>query len=218
MAGILGVVLSLPACQFSPFKSDSADTEPVLVTDASIAERDARLAALKPWRALGSLVVESEASGTFNATFAWDASVSGFDIRLIGPLGLKTYRLVEDKQGARLYGDEEIAGSSAEELLRDEMGVSIPLVSMQDWVVGLQGAAAEAERDNKGRLSQMLVTENNDNRWRVEFERYRQVDDLDLPRTILVSGDGVEIKVSVRKWSKPDTVANDRLIIPGVGS
>lgn len=211
-------MLVLPACQSNPFASDPQDKEPVLVTDASIAERDARLAALKPWRALGSLVVDSEAQGTFNATFAWDVSDSGFDIRLIGPLGLKTYRLVEDKKGARLYGDKEIVGSSAEELLRNEMGVSIPLVSMQDWVVGLQGAAAEAERDNEGRLSEILVTEKDETFWRVNFKRYRQVDDLDLPKTILVTGDGVEIKVSVRKWSKPDSVANDRLIIPGVGS
>lgn len=208
--------LVLSGCQVVP---DKPVAEQAVVNEATIAMRDAKLAALRPWRALGSLVVNSEASGVFNASFAWDASATGFDIRLIGPLGLKTYRVVEDYSGARFYGgDGEISGRSAQELLRQETGVNIPLLDMQDWVVGLQGNGSQTQRDSAGRLSEMIITERDQTSWRVEFQRYRQVDDLDLPKTIVVSGEDVEIRVSVRKWTKPDVVANDRLIIPGVKS
>lgn len=213
LTGCLVALLALSACNTSPVKPA------VAVTESFIVQRDAKLASLKPWRALGSLVIDSKSQGLINASFAWDASDAGFDIRLIGPLGLKTYRVIEDNTGARLYGGEtELQGPSAEMLLRNEIGVGIPLHSMQDWVVGLQGSAKEAQRDSAGRLSRMVVTENDKTKWRVNFERYSQVDDLDLPRTILVSGEGLDIKLSVKKWIKPDTVASDRLLIPGVGS
>lgn len=207
------MLLSLTACSINPFKPMTD------VTEDQIAQRNAKLAALKPWRVLGSLVVDSESQGLINASFAWDASDTGFDIRLIGPLGLNTYRVVENSEGARLYGgDTDLEGPSAEALLRNELGVGIPLVDMQEWVVGLQGTAIQARRDRSGRLSRMVVTENEETKWRINIERYSQVNDLDLPKTIRVSGDGVDIKLSVKKWTKPDIVANDRLVIPGVGS
>lgn len=213
LAALAVVAGLLSACQVNPLKPD------VVATEGDIAKRDAKLAALKPWRALGSLVVDSEAKGLINASFAWDASATGFDIRLIGPLGLKTYRVVEEKNLARLYGDgNEVVGQSAEKLLRDEIGVIIPLADMQDWVVGLPGTGQKAERDSAGRLSKMSVTKDDDTNWLVNFKRYRQVDDLQLPATILVSGDGVEIRLSVRKWTRPEVAASDRLMIPGIGS
>ncbi len=214
LAGCLVAVVALSACA-------PVAVKPVVdqVDAAFIAARDAKLAALKPWRALGSLVVDSESQGVINASFAWDANATGFDIRLIGPLGLKTYRLVENSSGALIYGGStELQGPSAEALLRAELGVGIPLASMQDWVVGLQGSAVNPQRDALGRLSQMVVTENDQTQWQVNFERYSLVDDLDLPRTIRVSGDGVVIKLSVREWTMPGVVGTDRLVIPGAGS
>lgn len=211
--GCIAVTLVLSACSLNPFKPLPE------VTESEIKLRDAQLAALKPWRALGSLVVDSESEGTFNASFAWDANESGFDIRLIGPLGLKIYRIVEDGDGATLFdGENETRGHSAESLLRDVIGVTIPLVAMQDWVVGLQGTAKQARRDRSGRLSDMVIDENNETRWRVDFERYGKVDDLDLPKLISVSSEGIGIRLSVQKWTKSDARSNTRLVIPGIGS
>ncbi len=205
IAVVVAAVAFTSACQ----------TNPVRVTDESIAVRDAQLAALKPWRARGSIAVDSKEQGVVNATFAWDVNDNGFDIRLIGPLGLKTFRVVEDQQGAVLSGDgEEYSGESAELLLLDALGVRIPLVNMQDWVVGLQGSAKTATRDRRGRIKKMLVTDVDQTRWNVNFESYAKVDDLDLPKRIAVSGDGVEIKLSINNWSQPQTVDTDRLLIP----
>ncbi len=209
--GCAVISLGLSACGFNPFKPLPE------VTESDIQQRDSQLAALKPWRALGSLVVDSRREGTFNASFAWDANESGFDIRLIGPLGLKIYRIVEDKDSATLIdGDNETRGATAEALLRDVIGVAIPLVEMQDWVVGLQGTATQARRDRVGRLSSMVIDRNDETRWRVNFQRYSKVDDLDLPKVILVSAEGIDITLSVHKWTKSDVPSNTRLLIPGI--
>lgn len=190
-------------------------SNPVRVTEASVATRDAKLAALKPWRARGSLAVDSKQQGAVNATFTWDVNNNGFDIRLIAPLGLKTYRVVENQQGATLTGDGQVyTGPSAELLLLDALGVRIPLINMQDWAVGLQGKANTAKRDRRGRIVRMSVTDEDQTRWNVNFERYSSVNDLDLPQRIAVTGDGVEIKLSINNWSQPETVDENRLMIP----
>jgi outer membrane lipoprotein LolB len=205
LAVVLAVAALTAGCQ----------TNPVQVTEESVAARDARLAALKPWRASGSIAVDSKEQGVVNATFSWNVNNNGFDIRLIGPLGLKTFRVVEDQQGAVLTGDgEEFFGTSAELLLLDALGVRIPLVNMQDWVVGLQGNADTATRDRRGRIRKMRVINADDTHWNVNFESYASVDDLDLPRRIAVSGEGMEIKLSINDWSQPRTPDTNRLQIP----
>lgn len=193
-------------------------SNPIRVTDDDIRSRDAQLADLKPWRAQGSLVVNSKEQGVINATFTWDAKVSGFDIRLIGPLGLKSYRITEDANGARVTGDnQEYIGASAEMLLYDALGVRVPLQNMQDWVVGLQGSATDAQRDRLGRIRTMLVTDDEKTRWNVDFQRYAAVDDLQLPKRIVVTGTDVEIRMSVRSWVRPDAANEDRLFLPTAG-
>lgn len=193
-------------------------SNPIRVTDDDIRSRDAQLADLKPWRAQGSLVVNSKEQGVINATFTWDAKVSGFDIRLIGPLGLKSYRITEDANGARVTGDnQEYIGASAEMLLYDALGVRVPLQNMQDWVVGLQGSATDAQRDRQGRIRTMLVTDDEKTRWNVDFQRYAAVDDLQLPKRIVVTGTDVEIRMSVRSWVRPDAANEDRLFLPTAG-
>ncbi len=204
---LLAAVL-LAACQ----------TNPVRIDDEAIASRDAELVNLKPWRALGSLVVNSKAQGVVNATFTWEASDAGFDIRLIGPLGLKTYRITENAAGARVTGDnQELTGNSAEALLLEAIGVRVPLVNMQDWVVGLQGEATDAQRDRQGRIRSMRVTGEDQQRWEVNFQRYATVEDLELPRQILVNGTDVEIRLSIRRWSRQLEADDNRLSIPTAG-
>ena len=205
-------------CLVASIAVAGCQSNPVVVTDETIASRDARLGDLKPWRALGSLVVDSEQQGVLNASFTWEATAEGFDIHLIGPLGLKTYRITENTDGARVTGeDQEYFGDSAEILLQEVLGVRVPLKNMQDWVVGLQGRATNAERDKLGRIRNMLVTDADQARWKVNFQRYAAVDELELPKRILVSGDDVEIKLSIRSWSRPEPANKNRLAIPTAG-
>ena len=65
-----------------------SDNLPV-ATEQEIVDREARLAAFKPWRAFGSMVIDSKEEGIFNVSFAWDVAVDGFEIKLFGPLGLQ---------------------------------------------------------------------------------------------------------------------------------
>jgi len=202
----------LVACQTTP------TIDRPLATPQLIVERDAKLSQLKPWRASGSLVVDSEEQGAVSASFAWDVSSGGYDIQLFGPLGIKSVRLIQDSASARLLSKgDEIQGASGEALVRDALGLSLPLDDMQDWAVGLPGRAVAPARDKFGRLSEISVGNAAGEAWQVVFERYAMQDGLDLPRRIRVSGDGLEIRMSVKKWSKPKVASQGRLLIPEIG-
>jgi len=190
------------------------------ITEREIAARETRLAAFTTWRALGGLSIDSEKRGVINASFSWNVDIDRFSIKLFGPLGLQQYEVSEDAFGAELIADgDKLRGFTAEDLLRQALGVNIPLTQMQSWIVGLPDDATQVERDRIGRLGNIVhIDDLEDTEWEIEFVRYRKFDELDLPRTIVVNGDDIVIRLSIRKWLKPDTVNSERLVIPGQGS
>ena len=189
---------------------------------AQIAAREARLQRFDRWRSQGSLSLDSEQQGVFNVSFAWDANADGFDIRLFGPLGKQVYRVSQDRYGATLWRDSEppVYGDSADQLLRAASGIAIPVEQLRYWAVGLPGDAPDDDlrRDRRGRLRALSLRDADGARWQLEFTAYRVVNAMDLPRDINVSGDGVQIALTIRKWSLPGAPARDsgRLQIPGI--
>lgn len=215
-AVILAMLSLNGACSLVP-KDEAPIGEP------SIEEREKRLSQIDPWRASGSIAIDSEADGKFHVSFSWDANADGFDIKLFGPLGVQAFNLIQDNDGARLIDrKEEINGDNAAELIVAALGVPVPINEMQIWAVGLPGTAEEFERDDFGRLKQ-LVHSDDDTDWTVDFESYMNVDEINLPRAVLISGlvnnDSVVIKLSFKKWSlelSEEAPATERLSIPGV--
>ncbi len=202
----------LSACSV---KQDAGELIPV----QTVAAREAALRAFKPWRASGSIAVDSETEGKFNASFAWEASLAGFDIKLFGPLGVQVIHLSEDKNGAQITDrNGSINGDDAQQLLTAALGATVPIVQMQDWAVGLPGDATEIERDKIGRLNSMVVTDDSNGKWNIDFKNYTVQENMYLPKTVLVEGPEVAISLSFKKWGRGVVVDSGRLSIPGVSS
>jgi len=196
-------------------KPDIDESIPVL----TVAEREAKLKTFKPWRALGSIAIDSDERGKFNATFAWNVDNQGFDIKVFGPLGIQAFQLTEDKNRAQLIDRSgAVDGDNAEQLIKAALGSEVPISRMQLWLVGLPGDATELERDPTGRLDSMVVTDGDGKVWNIDFKRYTVLEDMYLPKSLNVEGNGVAIKLVVSKWSRATPVNNGRLSIPGVDS
>ena len=207
------VAVFLSACAKKPDVSE-------LLPTRTIAEREAALKAFKPWRALGSISLESVEDGKFNASFSWDVSDQGFDVKLFGPLGLQAVHLSEDNNGAQVTDrNRTIRGRDASVLLASILGFDVPVNQMQNWAVGLPGDAQQLERDDQGRLNNMVVVDN-DTSWKVDFTRYTVIENMYLPERVAIEGDGVMINLSFKKWSRVAKAKADsgRLSIPGVGT
>ncbi len=216
-ACIVTLILSLAALGCGTKQSASKSEEQPLST-LDIEAREAKLKAFKPWRANGTIALESEAQGKFNVSFAWDVDEQGYDIKLFGPLGVQVYQLTQTSNSARLVSrSDSINGINGEQLLSQALGVPVPISEMQTWAVGLPGDASQVERDQSGRLETMEV-EQGGTTWDVEFDRYRVMEELDLPRTVLIESDGISIKMDFKKWARAEAADNNRLSIPGVGT
>jgi len=114
-------------------KPDIDESIPVL----TVAEREAKLKTFKPWRALGSIAIDSDERGKFNATFAWNVDNQGFDIKVFGPLGIQAFQLTEDKNRAQLIDRSgAVDGDNAEQLIKAALGSEVPISRMQLWLVG----------------------------------------------------------------------------------
>lgn len=207
------VAALLSACSVKPDTTDSLPTQ-------TIEEREEALKAFKPWRALGSIAVESVKEGKLNATFAWDVDKQGFEIKLFGPLGVQAVHLSQDKNGASIIDrNGTLEGENAESLLEQALGTLVPISQMQYWAVGLPGNGSSLQRDDVGRLQSMVVKDSNNVSWDVDFKRYTTLESLYLPKEIFVAGEGVMINLIFKKWSRGEPAAdNGRLSIPGVSS
>jgi len=209
------VLLSLnAACSLVP-KDESPLGEP------SIEEREKRLSQIDPWRASGSIAIDSKADGKYHVSFSWDVNADGFDMKLFGPLGVQAFNLIQDADGARLIDrEDETKADDAAELMEAALGLPVPINDMQTWAVGLPGTAKDFKRDGFGRLQQ-LVHNADDTHWTVDFKSYMNVDEINLPREVLIVSDGVSINLKFKKWSverSEEPKGTERLSIPGVRS
>lgn len=196
-------------------KPDDNDALPAL----TIAEREAKLKAFRPWRALGSISIDSAAQGKFNASFAWNVDESGFDIRLFGPLGVQAFHLIQTSSGAELTDRSgSVDGPNAKQLLQVALGTEVPVGKMQDWAVGLPGDSTQITRDETGRIKSMAVVGSGASGWAVDYKRYTVFESMYLPQRVVLDGDGVEITLLFKKWSRATSKDNGRLSIPGVSS
>ena len=212
LPGVFLLFAMLSACATKPDISESVPT-------LTVSEREARLKAFKPWRALGSIAIDSDTQGKFNASFAWNVDQQGFDIKVFGPLGIQAFQLTENVNGAQLIDRGGTAnGDNAEQLIKSALGSDVPISRMQLWIVGLPGDATQIERDNSGRLDRMVVAGGDAKVWKVDFNRYTVLEDMYLPKSVVVEGNGVIINLSVSKWSRAKPVKSGRLSIPGVSS
>jgi len=194
-AFILAMLSVNVACSLVP-----KDETPI--GETSIEEREKRLSQIDPWRASGSI-----------------------DIKLFGPLGVQAFNLIQSADGARLIDrKDETNADNAAELIEAALGVPVPINDMQIWAVGLPGTAAEFERDDFGRLKQLVHSDDGTN-WTVDFASYMNVDEINLPRVVSISGlvndESVSIKLSFKKWSlerSEEAPTTERLSIPGLDS
>lgn len=170
----------------------------------------AELEALERWRAEGRLVVRTGSEGG-QARFAWREYGEGrFSLRLSGPWGQGAARLEGGQGRAELLAADgrRFAGPDARELLLTVYGWDIPVNALRQWLVGLPTEGATRELDRFGRVASLQWRG-----WALEYRRYRQHRELDLPALLVArrNGDEVELRLAVDHWR----IGDERSPVPG---
>ena len=157
------------------------------------------LSRFQSWTMLGTLAVRS-GNDASRVTMRWRQTRGSYVLRFMGPLGagVLEVRGSSEEVEARFPDGRRVRAASAEALLEEEIGWSVPLQGLSRWIVGApapDGSAPTIELDDHGRLARLEQSG-----WTMVYERYGGLDDLALPERIRLSNETVEATVVVRRW------------------
>ncbi len=137
---------------------------------------------------------------SFSGGMTWRHAAGRQELLLSSPLGQGVAELRGDEQGVELRDAEGRLRRAvdAEDLVRQALGVTMPLKGLAWWVTGnpRPGEPYQAEPDGDGRLAVL-----SQDGWRIEFSRYAQVGGRIFPGKLVARrGDDLEIRLVVDKW------------------
>lgn len=163
-----------------------------------VEKRKAETATISSFEIQGAMAAKNKSKG-WTATMNWaQQSLSSYQIRLMGPLG--SGAVVIKRSGGQVTlqdGAKTSSSSNADELLKKQTGISLPVNNLYYWVRGLPapGGVQSEQHDQYNHLSQLKQSG-----YTVTFNKYTAVKGIDLPSMIRLEGNGVMIKVVIRNW------------------
>ena len=158
----------------------------------------AQLEPLDRWILQGKIGIRSpQESGS--GTLFWLQRRAYYDIRLSGPLGRGATRIQGDRNSTTLEvaGRPTVSASSAEDLVAEKIGWHLPVDQLLWWVRGLPApdSASRLQLDSQSRLGRLSQSG-----WTVEYSRYQQVDGLELPQRLQISGHDLLLTLVITDW------------------
>lgn len=164
-----------------------------------VEQRKAKTATISSWEINGALAAKNKQKG-WSAAMNWKQNGPGsYQIRLMGPLGSGTV-LIDKKGDTVLFQDgaKRITSHNADELLVAQTGIRLPVNNLYYWVRGLPapGPVQGEQRDSYNHLVQLKQSG-----YSINFTQYTSVNGIDLPSMIRLEGNGVMVKVIIKKWT-----------------
>lgn len=168
----------------------------------------ARLAALDAWRLEGRLAVRHGNDGGQGLLY-WQQQADGrYTLRLLDALGRQQLLIrggtaevsLQTRDGRRLRAD------SAEALMQQVLGWSVPLRPLRWWVRGLPApeALAGPVHSSVPGSDGAPLRELDQGGWHIRYLRHARVDGLPLPALLsLQHDDALRLKLVIETWELP---------------
>lgn len=137
---------------------------------------------------------------SFSGGMTWRHAAGQQALLLSTPLGQGVAELRGDDQGVELRDSEGrlSRAADAEALVRQALGLTLPLQGLAWWVVGnpRPDVPYQAEPDADGRLAVLRQ-----DGWRIEFSRYAQTSGHFLPGKLVARrAEDLEFRLVVDQW------------------
>lgn len=184
------LTLALAACTTTPRQVD-AD-----------AQRDALLQ-LDKWQAEGKLGLRAKGEA-HSAYFDWQNHSDGFVLRLSGPLGQGTTWLRRDGSVVTLESPDQPMrqATSAEELMRYQLGWQVPVSNLRYWIKGV--AAPNARVSHLTRNPDGTLAELHQQGWQISYSRYNVESGWALPGKLTAKRGDIALTIIVKDWRLPE--------------
>jgi outer membrane lipoprotein LolB len=145
------------------------------------------------WVLDGRLALVDE-KNSLSVSINWRHDDARDDIELVGPLGQGRVKVVVTP-GQVIVDDGEVRSvytGRAERVLRDQLGVEIPVSSLKYWVQGVNDPEYGFSLESGGFYQ---------DGWLVRYRELQQVDAQTLPRKMSAEKAAARIKLIVDQWT-----------------
>lgn len=192
---------ALSSCATEPTSQQPISAmQPSTIQHISWSERQQQLQKIKQWQIRGSVAVKAKPPlQSFSASLNWRQKYSHYAIYLFGPLGIGTIKIYGQpgKFILQTAANEKFIASSPTQLIKQQLGIILPVTSLFYWIRGLPlpTAAASKKFDNFGHLT--TIKQQN---WQITYLSYVTATGTDLPRAMLLRHRNFYIKITINHW------------------
>ncbi|VUD59838.1 Outer-membrane lipoprotein LolB [Thalassocella blandensis] len=157
-----------------------------------------QLLAQTHWQAKGKIGVRQDGKA-HSANFDWENKQQQYTIRIAGALGVGSAKLV--KKGAQISlttKHDTIQANSAEQLLEQTLGWSMPVSHLSYWIKGLAAPTTSADNIAIGDMGELIQLEQEG--WKISYSDYAAVKGYWLPGKIRAQHGDIKITLIVKSW------------------
>ncbi|WP_192036547.1 lipoprotein insertase outer membrane protein LolB [Halomonas sp. YLGW01] len=160
-----------------------------------------RLEALSSWTLAGKVGLRTPDENT-SANLDWRQRPHYYRLLISGPFGAGRTTLEGTAQEVTLTnGEGRLSANSAEALLEQALGWSLPVSSLDHWIRGLPAPEGNVERevDALGYPTRLIQSG-----WTIDYGGWMPAGDLWLPRRLDMQRPGIEATLLITIW-QPET-------------
>jgi len=177
-------------------------TTQVPASAAAYQQHQASIANIKQFKLQGRIGVQTEDKG-FSGSTHWQHDNAEDNIALFSPLGSQIASIKTTADGVELVTSDgkSFSAKDAETLTQQNLGWSLPMRGLADWVLGRPAAGSNASDtiwDSAGRLSKLKQ-----DGWEIEYPEYTEVNGQQLPGKINLRNPRLYLKLVVEQWDIP---------------
>jgi outer membrane lipoprotein LolB len=157
-------------------------------------QRVAGLQSWSSWRLDGRAALAANGQG-WQASLNWRQAGDSAEVHLSGPLGVGSLVLKRTPDGLSVNGAPPSDAVLAQ--LQERLGVDLPIDHLRFWLLGVPdpGTSFDFRRNDHDRASQLTQ-----DGWTVDYDRYMPVDADLLPAHVVLSREGVRVRIVVDRW------------------
>ncbi|MBL4827857.1 MAG: outer membrane lipoprotein LolB [Spongiibacteraceae bacterium] len=150
---------------------------------------------IKQWQLKGKIGLRQN-SQAHSAYLNWQQCGDHFDIRLSGPFGQGAAHIVGDSQGVTLTRADQTSmhAQTAQQLLSQELGWSIPVLQLVYWIRGLP-------EPSKPFVESIEETGFSQSTWQVSYPRLRVVENHTLPAKAIATQPSLKVTLILKSWN-----------------
>ena len=149
------------------------------------------------WQLDGRAAVAFRDQG-WQASLNWQQREGSNEVHLSGPFGVGALVLKRTADGLSLNGAPP--SDTVMDQLQQRLGFELPFDHLRFWLLGVPDPSLgfEVKRNAQDRAAQLTQAE-----WSIDYDRYMPVAGDLLPAHLVLSREGVRVRVAVDHWEGP---------------